>query len=252
MRGLSTVAAFVVFLTAFAGVMFSVFYFYDVLRGETQRGVSAVQSAVVHDAPVRLVYNGSRCLLEGGPYIFYILTRGGVAVYEGPADRCPPSEKGLYRYIGVARSGDLGYADVYVGPSVADAAADRLVIFHTSTDSFTFRLYLKLYNNSSGWAPYTSLRVRLAYNSSILNCRFRATGTDETSVRPAVVSPAGLASFDLREVECTPVAAFSHTTIGIRVEQTYAARNWSTHIPIVVHVINPTASAGGGGGGGGG
>jgi hypothetical protein len=138
MRGLSTVAAFVVFLTAFAVVMFSVFYFYDVLRGEAQRGVSAVQSAVVHDAPVRLVYNGSRCLLEGGPYIFYILTRGGVAVDERHADRwdrCPPSEEGLYRYIGVARSGGLGYADVYVGPSVADAAADRLVIFHTSMNS---------------------------------------------------------------------------------------------------------------------
>jgi hypothetical protein len=199
MRGLSTVAAFVVFLTAFAVVMFSVFYFYDVLRGETQRGVSAVQSAVVHDAPVRLVYNGSRCLLEGGPYIFYILTRGGVAVYEGPAGECPRGA-GLYRYIGVARSGDLGYADVYVGPSVADAAADRLVIFHTSMNSFTFRLYLKLYNNSSGWAPYTSLKVKLAYNSSILNCRFLGRNTDETSVGPAVVSPAGLASFDLGEV----------------------------------------------------
>jgi hypothetical protein len=247
-RGLSTVAAFVVFLTAFAVVMFSVFYFYDVLRGEVQRGVSAVQSAVVHDAPVRLVYNGSRCLLEGGPYIFYILTRGGVAVHEGP-DKCP-SERGLYRYIGVARSGGLGYADVYVGPSVADAAADRLVIFHTSMDSFTFRLYLKLYNNSSGWAPYKSLKVKLAYNSSILNCRFLNTGTDETSVGPAVVSPAGLASFDLREVECTPKAAFSHTTIGLHVEQTYATDVWTAHIPIVVHVINSTASAGGGGGGG--
>ncbi len=246
MRGLSTVAAFVVFLTAFAVVMFSVFYFYDVLRGEAQRGVSAVQSAVVHDAPVRLVYDGSRCLLEGGPYIFYILTRGGVAVYEGPADACPGGA-GLYRYIGVARSGDLGYADVYVGPSVADAAADRLVIFHTSMDSFTFRLYLKLYNNSSGWAPYTSLKVRLAYDSSILYCKFLDTDTDETSVGPAVVSPAGLASFDLGEVECTPVAAFSHTTIGLHVEQTYAADVWPAHIPIVVHVINPTVSAGGGG-----
>jgi hypothetical protein len=246
MRGLSTVAAFVVFLTAFAVVMFSVFYFYDVLRGEAQRGVSAVQSAVVHDAPVRLVYDGSRCLLEGGPYIFYILTRGGVAVYEGPADACPGGA-GLYRYIGVARSGDLGYADVYVGRSVADAAADRLVIFHTSMVSFTFRLYLKLYNNSSGWAPYTSLRVRLAYDSSILYCKFQNTDTDETSVGPAVVSPAGLASFDLGEVKCTPVAAFSHTTIGLHVEQTYAADTWTAHIPIVVHVMNSTASAGGGG-----
>ena len=251
MRGLSTVAAFVVFLTAFAVVMFSVFYFYDVLRGEAQRGVSAVQSAVVHDAPVRLVYDGSRCLLEGGQYIFYILTRGGVAVYEGPADACPGGA-GLYRYIGVARSGDLGYADVYVGRSVADAVADRLVIFHTSMDSFTFRLYLKLYNNSSGWAPYTSLKVRLAYDSSILYCKFLDTDTDETSVGPAVVSPAGLASFDLGEVKCTPVAAFSHTTIGLHVEQTYAADVWPAHIPIVVHVINSTASAGGGGGGGGG
>ncbi len=249
MRGLSTVAAFVVFLTAFAVVMFSVFYFYEMLRGEAQRGVSAVQSAVVHDAPVRLVYNGSRCLLEGGPYIFYILTRGGVVVHEGPAN-CPPG-RGLYRYIGVARSGALGYADVYVGPSVADATADRLVIFHKSMDSFSFRLYLKLYNNSSGWAPYTSLKVRLAYNSSILSCRFLDTDIDETSVGAVVVSPAGLASFYLGEVECTPVAAFSHTTIGLHVEQTYAAHVWSTYIP-VVYVINPTASAGGGGGGGGG
>jgi hypothetical protein len=213
--------------------------------------VSAVQSAAVHDAPVRLVYDGSRCLLEGGPYIFYILTRGGAAVYEGPADACPGGA-GLYRYIGVARSGDLGYADVYVGRSVADAAADRLVIFHTSMDSFTFRLYLKLYNNSSGWAPYASLRIRLAYDSSILYCKFLDTDTDVTSVGPAVASPAGLASFDLGEVKCAPVAAFSHTTIGLHVEQTYAADVWPAHIPVVVHVINSTASAGGGGGGGGG
>jgi hypothetical protein len=61
-----------------------------------------------------------------------------------------------------------------------------------------------------------------------------------------VVSSAGLASFDLGEVKCTPVAAFSHTTIGLHVEQTYAAYVWPAHIPIVVRVINSTASAGGG------
>ncbi len=38
MRGLSTVAAFVVFLTAFAVVMFSV-YFFNALREAAQRGV---------------------------------------------------------------------------------------------------------------------------------------------------------------------------------------------------------------------
>jgi hypothetical protein len=133
---------------------------------------------------------------------------------------------------------------------VADAAADRLVIFHTSMDSFTFRLYLKLYNNSSGWAPYESLKIRLAYDSTILYCKFLDTDTDVTSVGPAVVSPAGLASFDLGEVKCTPGAAFSHTTIGLHVEQTYAADVWPAHIPVVVHVINSTASAGGGGDGG--
>jgi hypothetical protein len=110
-------------------------------------------------------------------------------------------------------------------------------------DSFTFRLYLKLYNNSSGWAPYTLLKVRLAYNSSILYCKFLDTDTDETSVGPAVVSPAGLASFDLGEVKCTPVAAFSHTTIDLHVEQTYAADVWPAHIPIVVRVINLAVSA---------
>jgi len=49
MRGLSTVATFVVFLTVFAVVMFAVFYSYDVLRDETQREVSAMQSTGVHD-----------------------------------------------------------------------------------------------------------------------------------------------------------------------------------------------------------
>ena len=58
MRGLSTVAAFVVFLTAFAVVMFSVFYFYNALREATQKGVEAIYSAVTHDASVGISFNG--------------------------------------------------------------------------------------------------------------------------------------------------------------------------------------------------
>ncbi len=48
MRSLSTLT-FVVFLTVFAVVMFAVFYSYDVLRDETQREVSAMQSSGVLD-----------------------------------------------------------------------------------------------------------------------------------------------------------------------------------------------------------
>jgi hypothetical protein len=249
-RGLSTVAAFAVLLTALAVVMFSVFYFYGVLRNEAQRGVSAVQSAVVRDTPVRLMYDGSRCLLEGGPYMFYILTRNGVAVYDGPSGACPGAP-GLYRYVGVARSGDLGYAYVYVGPSVAGAEADKLVVFLSELSPFSFRLYLELYNNSSGWAPYSSVRVGLSYDRSLLSCNFRSGG-DTITLGSTVVSPAGLASFDLGDVTCTPVTTFSQTTIGARVEQTYAAYTWRTDIPAVVYVINSTAVRGGGRGGGGG
>ncbi len=61
MRSHST--AFVVFLTVFAVVMFAVFYSHDVLRDETQREVSAMQSAGVLDpgCPCRFVpSSGSR------------------------------------------------------------------------------------------------------------------------------------------------------------------------------------------------
>ncbi len=73
MRSLSTVAAFVVFLTAFAVVMLSV-YFYNALREAAQRGVETIYSAVTHAVSTGINFVGRICSLTVGRYIFYIVT----------------------------------------------------------------------------------------------------------------------------------------------------------------------------------
>jgi len=241
-RGLSTVASFVVFLTAFAVIMFSIFFFYDLLRGEAQRGVAAVQSSVVRDVSVKFFFDGAACGLEGGPYIYYVALREGVVAHQGVNVVCPPG-LGMYRYIGVERSGDVGYADVYVGSLIVDAVADKpRHVVSAVGDEFFFTLYLKIFNNSSGWAP-SLFEVALDFDGSLLDCRFESGGTS-LSLGPSVVSPAGLETRLLGVVACRAVAPFHTTTINVHTKQQYLAHQWTHFAPAVVMVINRTASEG--------
>ncbi len=90
MRSHST--AFVVFLTVFAVVMFAVFYSYDVLRDETQREVSAMQSGGVLDPGCSCSFeasSGSRFgSPDGTPATGFNELNGWVAAW-GPMD--PPA-----------------------------------------------------------------------------------------------------------------------------------------------------------------
>jgi hypothetical protein len=100
MRGLSTVAAFVVFLTAFAVVMFSVFYFYNTLLEAAQRGVETIYPAVTHDASVGI---DVLCSLTGGRYIFYIVTdEAGRVMYDGDRPPLSPRQAGALHIQGRA------------------------------------------------------------------------------------------------------------------------------------------------------
>jgi hypothetical protein len=239
-RGLSTVAAFAVLITAFAAVMLSAFFFHELLRSEAQRGIAAVQSSVVRDVPVRFLYNGSSCGLEGGAYVYYLVLEGGRVVHNGTIPACPP-EPGFYKYVGVMKSGDTGYAYVYVGPGVVDVISSRrTVLVERVGEEFSFQLYLKVFNNSSGWMPVRSLRVRLEYDESALSC-----GPVEFEVGPLTVSPAGLEAVPLGAVSCTVQSSFASTVINATADQEYEyggrAWSWHTAIPAVVEVVNRTA-----------
>ncbi|MGB9705954.1 MAG: flagellin biosynthesis protein FlgK, partial [Pyrobaculum sp.] len=249
MRGLSTVAAFVVFLTAFAVVMFSVFYFYGVLREAALRGVQTIYASTVQDRPVEFYMSGGVCGIGGGPYFYYIVLRDYEEVHSGGSLVCPPGP-GFYKYVGVERTGYLGYSFVYVGPAVLQLQSNiSEVLVNRVGDVFSFDLYLRVYNNSTGWLP-SRYTAELIYNSTLLSC------TPASFAAPdAVVSPAALRVYKLGTVRCTVNSRFSSTIIRAVARQSYGSHIWAVEIPVVVQAINASACGccgcpGGGGGGG--
>ncbi|RFA95570.1 hypothetical protein CGL52_12745 [Pyrobaculum aerophilum] len=165
-------------------MMFSVFYFYGVLREAAARGVQTVYSSVVHDKQVEFYFDGGVCGLGGGPYFYYIVLRDYEKVHNGTSPPCPP-DPGIYKYIAVERSGSLGYSFVYVGPAVINLQANATVIYvNRAGDAFSFDLYLNVYNNSTGWLP-SGYTVHLAYDGSVLSC-----SPISFSVPDGVISPA--------------------------------------------------------------
>ncbi len=246
MRGLSTVAAFVVFLTAFAVVMFSVFYFYGVLREAALRGVQTIYASTVQDRPVEFYMSGGVCGIGGGPYFYYVVLRDYEEVHSGGSLVCPPGP-GFYKYVGVERTGYLGYSFVYVGPAVLQLQSNiSEVLVNRVGDVFSFDLYLHVYNNSTGWLP-SGYAAELVYDSTLLSC------TPASFAAPdAVVSPAALRVYRLGAVRCTVNSRLSATTIRAVVRQSYGSHSWAAEIPVVVRVINASAACCGAGGGGGG
>jgi hypothetical protein len=199
MRGLSTVAAFVVFLLAFAVVMFSVFYFYNALREATQRGVEAIYSAVTRDVSTGIYFDGKICNLTGGRYIFYIVTdEAGRVVYNGSGPSpCPPARLGLYTYRAVRRDGGLDVALAAVGNLSLSFSADRSnAVVNDYNRSAAFKIRALLVNPNGAYALLTNITATPA--AAGFTCAPSTLRVD----KPLLIPPGGSLAVDMGAVTC--------------------------------------------------
>lgn len=199
MRGLSTVAAFVVFLLAFAVVMFSVFYFYNALREATQKGVEAIYSAVTHDTSVGISFNRKTCNLTGGPYLYYVVTnRTGHVVYNGSGPPpCPPARRGLYTYRAVRRDGGLDVAMVAVGNLSLSFSADRSnAVVNDYNRTAVYKIRALLVNPNGAYALLTNITATPA--AAGFTCAPSVLRVD----KPLLIPPGGSLALDMGAVAC--------------------------------------------------
>ncbi len=250
MRGLSTVAAFAVFLVVMAVFMVAVLYYFKLLSQEALRAVQQVrQAALPPDQQAALGYNGS-CFFSaagpGYPFAYYLVSSypSGAAVYWSrisPASAgafgipCPPSP-GMYKYIGVRQNGQLAYLYVYVGPSVAYVVANSTIVYVGKAGGSAY-LYLNAYNNSTGWLP-ASYSVTLLYNASQVAC-----SPSEFRTGPLALGPGEQRPIPLGQVVCTAVGRFYTSEIRAVVTQTYGSYSWSYPAAFVLTLVNITAPA---------
>ncbi|ACB40789.1 hypothetical protein [Pyrobaculum neutrophilum] len=249
-RGISTVAAFAIFVVVMAVFMLAVLYYYQTIRQATLQGVQYVrESALPPDQEAALIYNGQSCRLQAAgpnyPFLYYISINktGGVYIDE----RIPPSpyqfqilcpdKPGIYKYIGVRQNAQLAYLYVYIGPTATWLQANGTVYFVKKVgDVVNIALYLNAYNNSTGWAPL-QYSISLTYDNNLLDCYPSAFSAGPTSLGPG---QAGV--YSLGTVQCRAKSTFVSTTIGAVVTQTYGSYSWTTEIPIVVQLINASAT----------
>ncbi|WP_193322596.1 hypothetical protein [Pyrobaculum calidifontis] len=202
-RGLSTVASFAIFLTAFAVIVLSLFYFYNFLMSTTQKGVAAVYSAVTVDQET--TFNAStaggqlKCWL-GGSGIYYVVVDGeGRLVYEGTEPRCPPGP-GEYVYKAVRRDGGIYLAKVHVGYATLSPRVNAAFLYVDDLyKEAAVVLYVNIYNPSDGYAVFTSFKAELyGYgNSQYIEC------SKKNTEEPVVVPPGGSASLNLGYFVCS-------------------------------------------------
>ncbi|AEA12386.1 hypothetical protein TUZN_0902 [Thermoproteus uzoniensis 768-20] len=252
MRGLSTVAAFAIFIVVFAIFVATAIYYYQLLRQTTTQAVQEVRSAALPpDQQGALIYNGT-CVFSaagsGSPFAYYLEVAAPTGqaltssrVYPSLAGAfeisCPPGP-GLYKYIGVRQNGQLAYLYVYVGPSVAWVAANGTVAYVSKVgDGVAIQLYLNVYNNSTGWLPAT-YNVALLYDSSKVVCN-----PSTFSVGPTALSPGEQRPIYLGVASCRAVGAFNGTTIKAVVVQSYGAYSWSGAAAVVVELVNSSSLA---------
>jgi hypothetical protein len=205
MRGLSTVAAFVMFLTAFAVVMFSVFYFYNALREATQKGVETIYSAVTHDASVGVRFNGTICNLTGGPYLYYVVTNGTRhVVYNGSGPPpCPPARRGLYTYRAVRRDGGLDVALAAVGNlSLYFSANKSNAVVNDYNRTAVFNIRALLVNLNGAYALLTNITATPAADG--FTCAPSELRVDE----PLLIPPGGSLAVDMGVVACNATDAY--------------------------------------------
>ena len=205
MRGLSTVAAFVVFLLAFAVVMFSVFYFFNALRETTQRGVEAIYSAVTRDVSTGVYFDGKICNLAGGRYIFYIVTDGvGRVVYNGSGPpACPPARLGLYTYRAVRRDGGLDVALAAVGDLSLSFSADKsYAVMNDYNRTAVFKIRALLVNPGGAYALLTNIIATPV--AAGFTCAPSELRVDE----PLLIPPGGSLAVEMGAVACNATDAY--------------------------------------------
>ena len=168
MRGLSTVAAFVVLLFAFVAIFASVFFFYNLLLGTTQKGVETIYSSVFTDSQEALTYNGAACGVTGGG-IYYILQNGsGAVLYNGTTPPCPPATRGVYVIRAVRRDGSVGITRVVIGG--LRVAAVPQIAYLGPGGSVAVQLRVRLANPNNAYVPVDSVAVGISTPAG-LSCR---------------------------------------------------------------------------------
>ncbi|ABL88566.1 hypothetical protein Pisl_1407 [Pyrobaculum islandicum DSM 4184] len=198
MRGLSTVASFVVFLAAFTVVMFSIFYFYGLLREATQKGVAAIYSSITYDTAANISMSGGACGVGGGPYLYYVVTdSGGGLLYNGTSPPpCPPGRPGLYLYRAVRRDGGVSTAVVSIGGVWLSAASNAsVVVLNDYRRTFALALNVTIYNPTGGYAVVTNITASLG--APQINC----SGPPAYN-QPVVVPPGGSKTVQLGAAVC--------------------------------------------------
>jgi hypothetical protein len=241
MRGLSTVAAFVVFLTAFAVVMFSVFYFYNALREATQKGVETIYSAVTRDASVGISFNGKICNLAGGPYLYYVVTNGtGHVVYNGSGPPpCPPAKWGLYTYRAVRRDGGLDVALVAVGNLSLSFSADRLnAVVNDYNRTVVFKIRAQLVNPNGAYALLTNITATPAADG------FTCTPSELRVDKPLLIPPGGSLAVDIGAVACNATDAYLYVQGAPPVSLTISGAAYYNGV-VVASASQPVASIAG-------
>jgi len=206
-RGLSTVASFAIFLTAFAVIVLSLFYFYNFLMSATQKGVAAVYSAVTVDQETSFnasTAGGQLTCWLGGSGIYYVVADGkGRLVYNGTEPRCPPGP-GEYVYKAVRRDGGVYLAKVYVGNVTLSPRVNATLLYVDDYyRSVTVPLYVDIYNPSDGYAVFTNFTAKLYDNNQYINCSEKSTKKPVATLnRTVVVPPRGSASLYLGDFVC--------------------------------------------------
>ncbi|AET33167.1 hypothetical protein P186_1757 [Pyrobaculum ferrireducens] len=160
MRGLSTVAGFVVFVLALIILFASVFFFYNMLQTAAQKGVERVQNSAVRDFEASFTYGPGGCGVGGG-WIYYVVQNAtGHVLGNGTSPRCPPAVSGIYTYRVVRSDGAVGTARVYIGPPLVAGISTAAYLGPGGT--FTIPIVIRLASNRSAYIPISNLSVSLS------------------------------------------------------------------------------------------
>jgi hypothetical protein len=245
MRGLSTVAAFVVFLTAFAVVMFSVFYFYNALRETTQRGVETIYSAVTHDVSTGISFNGTICNSTGGRYIFYIVTdKAGRVVYNGSGPPpCPPARWGLYTYRAVRRDSGLDVALAAVGNlSLSFSANSSIAVVNDYNRSAAFKIRALLVNPNGAYALLTNITTNIT--TTPVAAGFTCAPSVLRVDKPLLIPPGGSLAVDMGAVTCNATDTYLYVQGAPPVSLTVTGATYYNGV-VVANASQPVASIAG-------
>jgi len=245
MRGLSTVAAFVMFLTAFAVVMFSVFYFYNALRETTQRGVETIYSAVTHDVSTGISFNGTICNSTGGRYIFYIVTdKAGRVVYNGSGPPpCPPARWGLYTYRAVRRDSGLDVALAAVGNlSLSFSANSSIAVVNDYNRSAAFKIRALLVNPNGAYALLTNITTNIT--TTPVAAGFTCAPSVLRVDKPLLIPPGGSLAVDMGAVTCNATDTYLYVQGAPPVSLTVTGATYYNGV-VVANASQPVASIAG-------